>query len=356
MRGVTALETDGARVENYRESAQAPEGRQLLYIRSTRREVGFASDGATQWAWLPRAQEYSMTTEVELASSGGHWAFGSPPGVRAELSMLLEAWYDKLDARASGSQVIGTESLKLGDRKVRCYPVELGPALQPGKGADPPPGYTGPSTRRIWIGVDDGLIWKDVERKPLELGSTRVVRVTTTWEVMRVDVALDAGLFRFAPAREMKLVRALNLPPPPTLVRPGAKAPGFSLPLADSGRETSLASLLGKVVLVDFWTTWCPPCQFELPALERIYRDWNSRGLEIVGVSDEKAEIVQKYREEKGHTFPTVVDTRRHAYNAYQVYAIPTVVLIGRNGSIVNILVGGKDEATLREAILAAGL
>ena len=133
------------------------------------------------------------------------------------------------------------------------------------------------------------------------------------------------------------------------------KEPEWKLKDLD-GHEVSAASLRGKVVVVDFWTTWCPPCQFELPALERIYREWKARGLEVVGVSDEQTDVIQRYRQAKSLTFPTVVDTRGDAYHAFQVHALPTAVVIDRAGRIVSIMVGGKYEVDFRAAIEAAGL
>jgi peroxiredoxin len=339
-----------------REQARSADGRLFLFINSPRREMGFATDGENNWAWLPRAKQYGVVSSAELNASGGHWAYGSPARVRAELSVLLDTRYGKLGDRAPTATYEGREKLKTSQGKVECYIIEMGPGLQPGRLAQPPPGYTGPSVLRLWIGVEDGLIWKELERKPLELRSDRMVSISTTWEVMEIDQPVATGLFRYKPASDMKQVAVLDLPPPPTTVRPGAMAPNFSLPAAGADASLSLSSLRGKVVLVDFWTTWCPPCQFELPALERIYRDWKARGLEVVGVSDEQPDVVQGYREAKGLTFPTVVDVQRAAYNAFQVYALPTVVVIDRGGKITNIMVGGKTDAELRAALEAAGL
>ena len=356
FRGKTVLESLGVMYEFTREQAAAPGGRHYLYMNSPRREMGFATDGETNWAWLPRAKQYALVSSAELAAPGAHWPYGAPPGVRAELSVLLETWYEKLDDRAPTATFEGREKVKTPGGKVECYVIELGPGLQPGRLSQPPPGYTGPSVRLLWIGIDDGLIWKDVERKPIELRSERLVTIETTWDVMEVDQPVATSQFRYRPAADMKLVGALDLPPPPSLVRPGVAAPGFNLPVAGEGTNLTLLSLRGKVVLIDFWTTWCPPCQFELPALEKIYGDWKSRGLEIVGVSDETQDIIQQYRRAHGLTFPTAVDTNRRVHNVYQVYALPTVVLIDRNGRVVSIMVGGKHEAELRSAIEAAGL
>jgi peroxiredoxin len=356
FKGTTMMDSLGVVYRYDREQAAAPDGRKYLFVNSPRREIGFASDGTTLWAWLPRAKQYTTMGAEEAAASGGHWAYGSPPSAQAELEVLLDTRYGKIDDRAPTATFGGRERVKTSKGKVDCYIIELAPGLQPGRLSQPPPGYTGPSVRRLWIGVEDGLIWKDLERRPIELGSERIVNVSTLWEIMEVDQPIRVPLFHFKPAGDMKQVRALDLPRPATTIRPGVAAPDFELSVVGGGKKLSLSSLRGKVVLVDFWTTWCPPCQYEMPALDKIYREFKKKGLEVVGVSDEQEDIIQQFRKAKLLSFPTVMDTHREAHHAYQVYALPTAVVIDREGKISRILVGGQGEVDLRNAIEAAGL
>ncbi len=215
FRGTTVLESLGVVYQFTREQAGSPDGRQFLFMNSPRREMGFANDGETTWAWLPRVKQYAAVRTAELEAPGAHWAYGSPARVRAELTVLLDTRYGKLEERAATATYEGREKVKTPQGKVDCYVIELGPGLQPGRLTQPPPGYTGPSVRQLWIGMEDGLIWKDLERKPIELRSDRMVTVSTSWDIMEVDQPVATSLFRFKPSGDVKQVAALDLPPPP---------------------------------------------------------------------------------------------------------------------------------------------
>ena len=121
------------------------------------------------------------------------------------------------------------------------------------------------------------------------------------------------------------------------------KAPGFSLKDLN-GREVVFSSLKGKVVLLNFWATWCPACIGEMPSLNKLYHAMKPRGLEIVAVStDGSANAVRDYLNKKGIEFQVLMDEKRTVTKQYKVFSLPTTFLIDRNGVIIEKFFGEYD-------------
>jgi thiol-disulfide isomerase/thioredoxin len=129
--------------------------------------------------------------------------------------------------------------------------------------------------------------------------------------------------------------------------RPGPlafPAPDFTLPTLEDG-SLRLADLRGKVVLVNFWATWCIPCRTEMPALEALYQRYQARGLEIVAVNLDTISTagVEAFTKEVRVTFPIALDPTWSAAKAYRVHGLPTSYLIDRAGQVVVREVGERD-------------
>jgi cytochrome c biogenesis protein CcmG/thiol:disulfide interchange protein DsbE len=124
---------------------------------------------------------------------------------------------------------------------------------------------------------------------------------------------------------------------------PGTKPPPFSGPTLDA-QQFSLTNLRGKVVLVNFWASWCADCRPEMPVLEGLHREFASRGLAIVGINArEDARAIGRYARELGLTFPLVIDPGGKNNDLYGVIGIPTTFVIGRDGRAVAFGVGPRD-------------
>ncbi len=121
-------------------------------------------------------------------------------------------------------------------------------------------------------------------------------------------------------------------------------APEFSLPTL-SGKSVRLSDLRGKVVLLNFWATWCVPCRTEMPAIEELYQRQKDRGLEVVAVNLDKLSTagVEAFVKEVAVTFPVVLDPSWSTALAYRVLGLPTTYLIDRAGNVVVREVGERD-------------
>lgn len=125
-------------------------------------------------------------------------------------------------------------------------------------------------------------------------------------------------------------------------IQAGNLAPDFKLPLLN-GQEASLSGLRGKVVLVNFWATWCPPCVAEMPYIQQIFNDARLKkaGVEILAVDvGENQATVAKFINKYGYTFPVLLDSNSEVAQMYKIRAFPTTLLIDKNGIIVMVKVG----------------
>jgi peroxiredoxin len=130
----------------------------------------------------------------------------------------------------------------------------------------------------------------------------------------------------------------------PAPVDRGGEAPPFELPRVGATGSVSLSSLRGKVVLLNFWATWCKPCEDELPAMERLHQALSGSDFELVAVSvDADPEPVLRFRERLGLDFTLLLDADQRVARIYQTFRFPESLLIGRDGVILERYVGPKD-------------
>ena len=131
---------------------------------------------------------------------------------------------------------------------------------------------------------------------------------------------------------------------PPRMAKVGFTAPDFRLKNI-KGDLVSLDALRGKVVLVNFWATWCSPCRAEMPSMEELYRSFDRRDFEILAVSSDEDGLrsVKPFQEEYHFTFPLLVDETLLINDLYGVSSIPTSIIVDRKGIITNRFFGAVD-------------
>jgi len=114
----------------------------------------------------------------------------------------------------------------------------------------------------------------------------------------------------------------------------------FTLPLLGGG-NAELSSYKGKIVILNFWATWCPPCRAEMPSMETLYQRFKNEGLEILAVDiGEDTGTVRNFIQNSKYTFPVLLDSSGRVSRTYGIQAIPTSFILDRGGKIIAKVTG----------------
>jgi peroxiredoxin len=151
--------------------------------------------------------------------------------------------------------------------------------------------------------------------------------------VLAFALARRQGFFLPSPSAEMK--------------RPEKRsvfAPDFALPSL-AGSTVHLSDHRGRVVLLNFWATWCPPCRAEMSSMEKLYQAYRDRGLVILAVSTDQTgrSVVESFVRERGVTFPVLLDPEEEIFAEYGGRGLPTSFFVDGRGRIVSTEVGAQD-------------
>ena len=122
------------------------------------------------------------------------------------------------------------------------------------------------------------------------------------------------------------------------------------------GKTWTLQALRGKVVLVNFWATWCPPCRKEMPDLDALYRRFHDRGFVILGISDEEAGKVKQLLAEQSVTYPILLDPGRKVNELFRIDGIPKSFLYDRSGKMVSSAIDMRTQGQFLGMLAQVGL
>ena len=136
-----------------------------------------------------------------------------------------------------------------------------------------------------------------------------------------------------------------NMPPAP--VAAGDIAPDFTLE-DTKGNKVTLSALRGKVVMVNFWATWCPPCKEEMPSMEKLNQMMGGEDFVMLAINaDENARsVVPEFLEKNPHDFTVLYDNQGTVKGQYGVYKLPESFIIGKDGIVVEKVAGAIDSAS----------
>lgn len=284
------------------------------------------SDGRTTWIHRSDFQQYKRI----------------PIGTAYRLPQL-EA-LRRADERLLTSRVVGDDRLDIDGEHVTCVVVEA-------EYADDPAESSHRRRVRYWIERDRGVVRReDATMVAVRGAEARETQVMTVFTLVELGPELDEALFTFQPSPGDEQVTEFFDPGQVDLT--GKPAPTFELTALD-GRPLSLASLRGRVVVLDFWATWCAPCVVEMPTLQRLHEEFGSQGVIIVGVNNEAPSLARRFLQRHGVTFQTVTDPRGAVAKQYGVRGIPVGVIIDRDGQVRAHFPGLRDDKTWRVALAA---
>jgi thiol-disulfide isomerase/thioredoxin/outer membrane lipoprotein-sorting protein len=280
------------------------------------KELIIVSNGETTFRYLPRTKEYTKESVATLEDEEQ-----SRQPSRGEVGPLTDAQnklvnrYTSLIRYAPVTVLAKEDRLKVDRDKVDCY----------------------------------------VETAKMEQNGRPVaVKATLTFKQADIAAVPENDLFAFTPPEKSVELQTLNLPGErPNLT--GRVAQDFTLKTLD-GAKITLSELRGKVVLLDFWATWCPPCRKELPSIEKLNREYKDKGLIVLGIDDEDIGTVKGFLKKNEYSLPVLIDVKREVHRMYGARAIPTVIVIDAGGVIQAHYIGGRSEDELVAAVRTAGL
>lgn len=207
-----------------------------------------------------------------------------------------------------------------------------------------------PTAQTLWIDKSTFLVLRQTFQTAMSAHDTTPA-FTIDWNVTFTSYVLNR------PVPDWLAVRKTTVDEQNAKLRAsmvGTEAPKFELKDLD-GKSVSLEGTRGKLVLIDFWATWCGPCRTELPIIASVEKAWSGRGLVVVRVTNEPPEDVRFFIQKTGESVPTLVDGKTVS-TQYRVGGIPTIALVDKSGKIIDYNIGFLNEAQLTSRLTAAGV
>ena len=321
------------------ELAEKPPGRFRARVKGAVEAIA-VSDGSTTWKALPTSKQW-MKLELAATASDDDTEDGEdsqdsgPKDLHDNVARAVLTRFPAIARFAERPEILKEDTLKMDGRKSPCYVLRL---------------HIGPTQHDLWIDEQRYLVLRDLQSGPRN-SNGRVLNVTIDTKIKKVAVDTDVPdtVFSFEPEKKWAQVDLLVLPGEERLMLTGRPAADFTLKSLD-GEPIELSSLHGKVVVLDFWATWCPPCRAELPSIDKLNAEFAGK-VEFLGVNDEDSGTVKAFLKKAGYTFPVLMDGKRQVHRTYGIRSIPVLLVIDRQGVIRQHFVGSRSVEALRSAI-----
>jgi cytochrome c biogenesis protein CcmG, thiol:disulfide interchange protein DsbE len=168
-----------------------------------------------------------------------------------------------------------------------------------------------------------------------------------TWNLISALILALGAVWVWASRANLQVTSGGGIPAPVQ----GFQAPDFELKSLQ-GESVQLSTLRGRPVLISLWASWCPPCKAEMPAFEKIYRQYADQGFTVLAVDASNQDSLadaQAFVQANGLTFPVLLDSDGHVSALYNLRSLPTSFFISGDGVIREVVVGGPiSEAGLQ--------
>lgn len=300
-------------------------------------EAMVVSDGSNIWRALVTKKQWTKMTAASIEDPNAEEQGGgsAPHDLHGMLQNIMLYHFMTLAKIAQGPAIVKEEDYKIGHNKAHGYLVR---------------GHTDQITAfELLIDQSSFLVLRAKEQRKAPEGEMDIV---TKVKRLEINQDPDQALFTFTPQKGWSEAEMLVLPGEQRMLLTGERAGNFRLKTLD-GQAVALDSLRGKVVVLDFWATWCPPCREELPSVEKLHKEFGD-AVAFYGVNDEESPAVKRFVTQNKYEMPVLMDSQRDVHRQYGVQAIPTVLIIGADGVIRQHYIGGRDEGVLRKAIQEA--
>jgi thiol-disulfide isomerase/thioredoxin/outer membrane lipoprotein-sorting protein len=304
------------------------------------------SNGDSVWTAVPQLQQYVVQSLQQVRAESDSMAFVRQFDPASDYGRILEG---VKDVRPLTKDTVHTAA-----GVVLCERYALSLNQPEGASAD-----VTLHPRVLWIEPKSRMVLLDsvrVDRKHPQIGEVNSVTVTRM-VIARADPTFTAADFQFRADAGLKRVRRFSRPSPEHAQFEGQPAIDFSLEALGGGSSVKLSEQKGKVVVLDFWATWCGPCRRWMPIVAKAQKDYAKQGVQVYAVNLRESESkVRDYLAKEKIDVPVLMDRTGSVGGDYKAGSIPTTVVVGRDGKVVRVLVGLHDEADLRDVLMDAGV
>jgi thiol-disulfide isomerase/thioredoxin len=304
------------------------------------------ADGESVWTEVPELGQYTVQPMAPML--GG----ADSAQVRDQLDPAGN--YARLLDGVTSVQVMSRDTVRTARGVVPCERY----ALRNAAADSTAPGVT-VHPRVVWVDPTTRMVMLDstcVDQQHPTLGLVSSVTVTRM-VVAEPDPALTAGDFTFKPEAGERRVRRFMRRSPEQDELEGQPASDFTLQTLADAKPVRLSSLKGRVVLLDFWATWCGPCRGWLPIVAKAHRDYAAKGLTVFAVNEREPDSkVRAYLTKQNLDLPVLMDTSGQVGLTYRANSIPLTVVVGRDGNVARVMVGLHDEEDLKDILHDLGI
>lgn len=320
-------------VETEYDFAEKGGGKYRVNVKSSDAAVLVVSDGSDTWKALPRSKQWLKQTAAASAPDDDEEERGQD--TRSAAKSFLLARYTVMKNAAASAELLKEEAYKLGKSKVPCYVIRV---------------RTADSQHDLWIDKERYLVLQHLQSGRTKLNESRgEVKISLKVKQLDVNADLPEALFRLEPEKGWKEAEMLVLPGEERLQLTGQRAANFTLKTLD-GDQVALDALNGKVVVLDFWASWCGPCRREMPALQKLKSEFAGK-VAFLGINDEEPSTIKSFLKKNPFDMTVLLDGNRAVHRRYGIRAIPTLFIIDGSGVIREHFIGSKSESSLRSAI-----
>jgi thiol-disulfide isomerase/thioredoxin len=307
-------------------------------------DVIMVVDGQFTWIYIPSQKQYAKRAAIG--------------DLLAALGIKSSAFASNTEHFMSGLKTLREESLEIDGQRIECWVVEARIGKLDLSWVPSPSGEFKPDLSDLvytfWLEKETGLqrqaTMSGKAQMPFSNGHQPVEMKTRELTRYKFDEPLPDSLFQFTAPAGAKEVDELFASASNRLNLAGKAAPSFQVKSLD-GVAYTLADLKGKVVVLDFWATWCRPCQAAIPSTDKLYRDFKDKDVIVLGVDvGEERGIVEKFLKTARVSYPVALTANTEIAYDYRITAYPTYIVIGRVGMVAGENVG-SNETTLRRLV-----
>ncbi len=304
------------------------------------------ADGDSLWTAVPELGQYTVQPLAAVRRDTDSAAYVRQFDPAAAYAHVLDG---VREVRSLGKDTVHT---KAGVVTCDRYALTSEPPPEAGAGVTVHP-------RVLWVDPATRMVLLDsvrIDQRHPQLGAIRSVNVTRM-VVARPDPALAPDAFAFRAGDGIRRVRRFMRRSPEHSDIEGRPARDFTLHTLAGNQPVKLSEQKGKVVLLDFWATWCGPCRGWLPIVAKAQRDYAGQGLQVYAVNLREPESkVRDYLAKQKIDVPVLMDRTGSVGADYRASSIPLTVVVGRDGKVVRVMVGLHGEEDLKDVLREAGI